>query len=156
MFGEPLLAHPAEIGGVHATWHPHPRDDADRDQHDADPDDEEHMVVRPPAIGRRTAILTCGQLTVCALGHKASGLCIREQRNLKTEPRLETCTLSQSTHHCSALGVGGARHRHRMDCGFISIWTVLAGVAVVPPLVMMWRWNDPRQTMSESIPEAVR
>ena len=35
-------------------------------------------------------------------------------------------------------------------------WTVLAGVAFVPPLVMMWRWTDPRQTMSESIQEALR
>lgn len=35
-------------------------------------------------------------------------------------------------------------------------WAVLTGVAVVPPLVMMWRWNDPRQTMSESIQAAVR
>ena len=45
MFSEPLLAHPAEIGGVHATWHPHPGDDADRDQHDSDADDEQHMVL---------------------------------------------------------------------------------------------------------------
>jgi hypothetical protein len=37
-----------------------------------------------------------------------------------------------------------------------SSWTVLTGVAVVPPLVMMWRWNDPRQTMSESIQDARR
>jgi hypothetical protein len=37
-----------------------------------------------------------------------------------------------------------------------SSWAVLTGVAVVPPLVMMWRWNDPRQTMSESIQEALR
>jgi hypothetical protein len=37
-----------------------------------------------------------------------------------------------------------------------SSWTLLAGVAVVPPIVMMWRWNDPRQTMSESIQEALR
>jgi len=37
-----------------------------------------------------------------------------------------------------------------------SSWTVFAGVAVVPPLVMMWRWNDPRQTMSETIQEALR
>ena len=35
-------------------------------------------------------------------------------------------------------------------------WSVLAGVALVPPLVMMWRWNDARQTMSESIQEALR
>ena len=35
-------------------------------------------------------------------------------------------------------------------------WTVLFGVAVVPPLVMMWRWNHPVQTMSESIQAARR
>ncbi len=38
----------------------------------------------------------------------------------------------------------------------VSSWTVLVAVAVVPPLVMMWRWNDPLQTMSESIQEARR
>jgi hypothetical protein len=37
-----------------------------------------------------------------------------------------------------------------------SSWTVLAGVAVLPPLVMMWRWHDPAQTMSEAIREARR
>ena len=37
-----------------------------------------------------------------------------------------------------------------------SSWTLLAGLAVVPPLILMWRWNDPRQTMSESIQEALR
>ena len=36
-----------------------------------------------------------------------------------------------------------------------SSWTVLAGVAVVPTLVMMERWNDPRQTMCETIQEAL-
>lgn len=35
-------------------------------------------------------------------------------------------------------------------------WTILAVVAVVPPLVMMWRWNEPRETLSESIQEARR
>jgi len=35
-------------------------------------------------------------------------------------------------------------------------WTALAGIAIVPPSVMMWRWNAPRQTMSESIQEARR
>jgi hypothetical protein len=37
-----------------------------------------------------------------------------------------------------------------------SSWTFLAGLAVVPPLILMWRWNAPRQTMSESIQEALR
>ena len=35
-------------------------------------------------------------------------------------------------------------------------WTVLTGLALIPPLVMMWRWNDPRPTMSESIQKALR
>jgi hypothetical protein len=35
-------------------------------------------------------------------------------------------------------------------------WAVLTGVALIAPLVMMWRWNDPHQTMSESIQEALR
>jgi hypothetical protein len=35
-------------------------------------------------------------------------------------------------------------------------WLVLAGVAILPPIVMMWRWNDPPQTMSEIIQEARR
>jgi hypothetical protein len=35
-------------------------------------------------------------------------------------------------------------------------WALLAGVALLPPLVMMWRWNTPAQTMSEIIQEARR
>jgi hypothetical protein len=38
----------------------------------------------------------------------------------------------------------------------LSTWLVLAGVAVLPPIVMMWRWKDPAQSMSESIHEARR
>ena len=32
----------------------------------------------------------------------------------------------------------------------------LGVVAVIPPLVMMWRWNDPVPTMSQAIQEALR
>ncbi len=42
------------------------------------------------------------------------------------------------------------------NVGSFSSWAVLAGIAVVPPLVMMWRWNEPHQTMSESIQQARR
>ena len=38
----------------------------------------------------------------------------------------------------------------------VSSWTVLAGVALLPALVMMQRWNGPGQTMSQSIQEARR
>src|SRR4030095_11126675 len=44
MFGQPSLAHPAEMGGVLATWHPHSWDHHGRDQHD-DTDDEQHVVL---------------------------------------------------------------------------------------------------------------
>jgi hypothetical protein len=37
-----------------------------------------------------------------------------------------------------------------------SSWTALAGVALLPAIVMMWRWDGPPQTMSESIQEALR
>ena len=37
-----------------------------------------------------------------------------------------------------------------------SSWTVLVGIAFLPPLVMMRQWNDPRQSMSQSAQEAVR
>jgi hypothetical protein len=42
------------------------------------------------------------------------------------------------------------------NVGSFSSWTLLAGLAVVLPLILMWRWNAPRQTMSESIQEALR
>ena len=38
----------------------------------------------------------------------------------------------------------------------LSGWAVLGGLAIVPLLVMVWRWNDPRPTMSETIREALR
>ena len=43
-----------------------------------------------------------------------------------------------------------------LNLNSVTSWAVLAGVAVIPPVVMMWRWNAPRQTMSESIYEARR
>ena len=33
-------------------------------------------------------------------------------------------------------------------------WAALVGLALVPSLLLMWWWNDPGQTMSESIDEA--
>jgi hypothetical protein len=38
----------------------------------------------------------------------------------------------------------------------LSGWTLLAGLAVLPPLVMMWHWLNPRQTMSQSIQESLQ
>jgi len=49
----------------------------------------------------------------------------------------------------SILGIAGRVHS-------VSSWTVLAAVLVIPPLVMMWRWNDPLQTISARVQEARR
>jgi hypothetical protein len=38
----------------------------------------------------------------------------------------------------------------------LSGWGVLAGVALLPPLVVIWRGNGADRTMSESIREALR
>ena len=35
-------------------------------------------------------------------------------------------------------------------------WTVLAVVAVIPPVVIMRLWGSPSQSMSESIREVIR
>ena len=43
-----------------------------------------------------------------------------------------------------------------MSPNSLSTWAVLAGVALVPPVVVMWRWHSPNQTLSESIQEARR
>ena len=37
-----------------------------------------------------------------------------------------------------------------------SSWTVLAGVALLPLPVMLWRWNNARQTMFGTLQEARR
>jgi hypothetical protein len=42
------------------------------------------------------------------------------------------------------------------DLRSLSGWTVLSDLAVLPPLAMMSRWNSPRQSMSESIQEALQ
>ena len=35
-------------------------------------------------------------------------------------------------------------------------WTVLTGIALVPSMILMSRWNDPEPTMSERIRKALR
>jgi Flp pilus assembly protein TadB len=36
------------------------------------------------------------------------------------------------------------------------LWTVLAAVALLPPVLIVRRWSEPRQSMSQSIQEALR
>ena len=57
MFSEPLIAHPAEIGGVPAAWHSHRRDNDDRNPRDDEAENEQHMVALFQVFCRRTTIL---------------------------------------------------------------------------------------------------
>jgi hypothetical protein len=68
MFSQPLLAHPAEIRGVHGTSHPRSMDKHDRAQYDDGDGDEEHMVLAAILL-RRIAIVACLRAAVCALVH---------------------------------------------------------------------------------------
>jgi hypothetical protein len=70
MCGEPCLAHPAEVGAVDATSHPHPCDRQGRDENDDDTD-KQHRVSRRNH-DRPVAILALPHCSVCALVHTAS------------------------------------------------------------------------------------
>lgn len=35
-------------------------------------------------------------------------------------------------------------------------WTLLIGVGVIPPCMLLWLWRRPAQTMSESIRDAIK
>ena len=72
VLSKPLLAHPAELRGVHAAWHSHPRNADDRDQPGDNADDKQHMALGAARSPRPTAILTHGREAVCALLHKGS------------------------------------------------------------------------------------
>ena len=53
-----------------------------------------------------------------------------------------------------ALAVGGAGLLAGVSSS--SNWLALAGLAIVPPLVMMRFWNQPDETMSQSIQGVLR
>ena len=43
-----------------------------------------------------------------------------------------------------------------VDATSLSGWAVLAGIVVLPPIVMMWQWKDAPRSRSERIQEARR
>lgn len=51
--------------------------------------------------------------------------------------------------YVSAVGIAG-------DLNSPFGWTILASVAIVPPLALLRRWHEPRQSMSQNIQEALR
>jgi hypothetical protein len=66
--------------------------------------------------------------------------------------QLTTLKAVLATIWVSAVVIGGVAG----DPNSRSRWAVLAGFAVFPPMVMLWRLNAPGETMSESIQEARR
>jgi hypothetical protein len=106
----------------------------------------------------RTAGRPYSSATRCApIGSDESSevVCVREQRQSAAGPytlymHLESIKVTVATLWISAVctvGIVG-------NVNSLSGWTVLAGLAILPPLVVMWRLNNPPQTMSESIQEA--
>jgi len=70
VFGEPLLAHPAEWRGVLAARRPHSWDGHDRDQHDDDSKGKQHGAFKP---GRRRPSRECAELSRSALRRRMFG-----------------------------------------------------------------------------------
>ena len=84
-------------------------------------------------------------------------MCTREQRHVAPAPytfnmQLDSITATVTAVWISAVCSAGIAANVRLLSG----WAGLAGLAVLPPLVMRWRLNDPRQSMSEAIQEALR
>jgi hypothetical protein len=66
--------------------------------------------------------------------------------------RLDSIKATVAAIWVSAVCIGGiAAH-----VGSLSGWAALAGLALLPPLVMLWWWNDPDPTMSERIQKELR
>lgn len=65
--------------------------------------------------------------------------------------QLESIKATVATLWVSAVYTAGIAGNLRSMSG----WTVRSG-AILPPLATMWGWNSPRQSMSESIQEALQ
>ncbi len=52
----------------------------------------------------------------------------------------------------AAVSIAGVAGHVRSVLG----WTALGALAVVPPLVVIRRWTEPQQSLSESIQDALR
>ena len=114
-------------------------------------------------------ILALLQTAVCAFVHNASSAPAgRASRRCGVSVHSETAPFGDGAYPCNmqllsfkavvatvwVLAVCLAAIAGNLNS--LPSWLVLAGVAILPPIVMMWRWNDPPQTMSEIIQEARR
>ena len=43
-----------------------------------------------------------------------------------------------------------------IDSQSVPVWIALTGAAIVPPLIMLWRWHVPPPSMSEIIQDSLR
>ena len=124
---------------------------------------------------RPTIILTRRKETVCPLMHKGLAAGIRAPAVLARQvghrvgvlvllgtARFEAGAYTVNMQRVSIKAVMATLWVFAVTIAGIAVnvnsfllWTVLAAVAIVPPIVMRW-WNEPRQSMSQSIQEALR
>jgi len=81
-----------------------------------------------------------------------SGTAPSSRGPLRSGMQLETLKTVLATVWISAVLIGGLT----ANLNSLSNWAVLASAAVFPPIVMMWRWNAPGETISQSIHAARR
>ena len=138
-------------------------DDDDRDQHDDDADDEYHMVLaavgsvspayNDPDTRQRDCLCAYAQGLGHLLGLRVqSGTARLDGGAYTRDMQLVSIKAICAMLWVSAVSIAGIAGNVRSLSG----WAVLAGLAILPPLVMLWRWNDPRPTMSETIQQALR
>jgi hypothetical protein len=157
LFGEPLIAHPAPCARVHATWHPHSANDYNRDQHDNYADNQQHMVLDLAAAPRPPT--HCIDWTCSALFSLA-------QRTTARRLFFKPLGCAPKGHGCVALGLPVHSGTAPFSAGpytcDVQPKSINATVATFWPasrpsaVHLMWRWNNPRRTMSETIQEALR
>ena len=88
---------------------------------------------------------------------RCGSVCTREQRRStpgRYTGRMQLFSIKFviATLWVSAVSIAGVA----ADVHSIGGWTILGALAVVPPLVMLRRWTEPQQSISESIQEARR
>jgi Flp pilus assembly protein TadB len=168
MFSEPLLAHRAETRGVHATWHPHPGNDDQRDQRRNDADDKQHRDSRRreyhhPDTRHRDCLCACAQgLPWLAFGRRRVAAPSRVHVHFGTA-RFNAVAYTGDMQHVSITTIFAILWVITVSIAGIAgnvsspvSWAILAAVAVVPPLALMRRRHDARQSMSQRIQEALR
>jgi hypothetical protein len=129
---QPRLAHPAERGGLLVRGAPYVDDDDDGDdrEHGDEKDKHGRAARREPAVG---SIITGA--AVCRLCRSAQAR-IAATRKLSTMPLLSIKAVVAAGWVTVILVIGIA-----LQLSSVTGWGVLASIALLPPVAMLWLWN---------------